>query len=128
MIEIPVFADEGFDEEGNCNLCGECKFQERLKTDDWPSGRVEYADPCLGVLPGVKFACCGHGLNQGYIFFEDDTTVRFVMTSAEKRHDGKGNPVQYEDGFIPIPPVVTDVVAENTEFEEHATLVHVRYD
>ena len=36
--------------------------------------RVEYVDPCLGVLPGVAFACCGHGGN-GYIAFENGTTV-----------------------------------------------------
>ena len=35
-------------------------------------------DPCFGWLPGVKFACCGHGFRgQGYITFDDDTEVRW---------------------------------------------------
>jgi hypothetical protein len=34
-------------------------------------------DPCLGVLPGVRFACCGHGMRYlAYIGFKDGTTVR----------------------------------------------------
>jgi hypothetical protein len=32
-------------------------------------------DPCLGTLPGVVGACCGHGVNQGFICFEDGTIV-----------------------------------------------------
>jgi hypothetical protein len=38
------------------------------------------ADPCLGVLPGVLYACCGHGdkpFKSGYIAFENGVTVRF---------------------------------------------------
>lgn len=37
-------------------------------------------DPCIGELPGVKFACCGHGGNGaylGYIHFVNGVTVRF---------------------------------------------------
>ncbi|RTL01285.1 MAG: hypothetical protein EKK57_05050 [Proteobacteria bacterium] len=34
-------------------------------------------DPCLGKLPGVKAACCGHGVCDGYIFFENGTIIRF---------------------------------------------------
>lgn len=33
-------------------------------------------DPCLGKLPGVKNACCGHGLVDGYIQFENGKVVR----------------------------------------------------
>ena len=36
-------------------------------------------DPCIANLPGVKFACCGHGVEQGYITFEDNRTIRFKM-------------------------------------------------
>lgn len=28
-------------------------------------------DACLGKLPGVKNACCGHGLKDGYIQFNN---------------------------------------------------------
>ena len=41
-------------------------------------------DPCLGELPGVDFACCGHGghpgttmTGSGYIDFSNGKTVRF---------------------------------------------------
>jgi len=34
-------------------------------------------DPCIKDLPGVRFACCGHGVGEGYIFFEDGRVIRF---------------------------------------------------
>jgi hypothetical protein len=34
-----------------------------------------HPDPCLGKLPGVRFACCGHGKDYGYIVFENGTVV-----------------------------------------------------
>jgi hypothetical protein len=33
-------------------------------------------DACIADLPGVKFACCGHGFQDGYIQFEDGRTWR----------------------------------------------------
>lgn len=53
-------------------VCPECQL---------PRG-ADRCDPCLGKLPGVLFACCGHGgktkvNSEGYIFFENGTTVRF---------------------------------------------------
>lgn len=33
-------------------------------------------DPCLGKLPGVKNACCGHG-GDGYIQFENGVIIEF---------------------------------------------------
>jgi hypothetical protein len=35
------------------------------------------ADPCMGSLPGVKLACCGHGSGQGYIMFENGASLVF---------------------------------------------------
>ena len=32
-------------------------------------------DPCLGNLPGVKYACCGHGKGKGYIVFENGIKI-----------------------------------------------------
>jgi len=37
--------------------------------------RKPVPDPCMGMLPGVVGACCGHGFNQGYIGFEDGTFI-----------------------------------------------------
>lgn len=28
-------------------------------------------DACVGTLPGVKAACCGHGVSTPYVLFED---------------------------------------------------------
>jgi len=34
-------------------------------------------DPCLGVLPGVDNACCGHGVpSQAYIRFTNGVTIK----------------------------------------------------
>lgn len=44
------------DEERACTACGQCA-PDRLAPD-----------PCLGLLPGVYAACCGHGLlNSAYV-------------------------------------------------------------
>ncbi len=37
---------------------------------------IEGHDACLANLPGVKNACCGHGVADGYIQFMDGRTVR----------------------------------------------------
>ncbi len=57
-----------------CPLCGLCR-----KRDNGP-------DPCLGELPGVDYACCGHGgmgNSPGYISFSNGTTVRFSMCTVD---------------------------------------------
>lgn len=33
-------------------------------------------DPCLGTLPGVKFACCGHGQGGSYVMFRGGKVIR----------------------------------------------------
>jgi len=44
-------------------------------------------DPCIANLPGVVAACCGHGVETGYVMFEDGRTIR-------------GNfDFQWEDGY-----------------------------
>ena len=40
-------------------------------------------DPCIENLPGVDFACCGHGQHSGYISFEDGTVIRFIPVCVE---------------------------------------------
>lgn len=32
-------------------------------------------DPCLGHLPGVRNACCGHGVDTPYIQFENGVLI-----------------------------------------------------
>lgn len=43
-------------------------------------------DPCLGMLPGVRFACCGHGGPGGYIAFDNGTTIRFPRMTSDDVH------------------------------------------
>jgi hypothetical protein len=48
-------------------------------------------DPCIGKLPGVLFACCGHGgktpgnCPDGYILFENGVAVRFTRLTQVTR-------------------------------------------
>lgn len=51
-------------------------------------------DPCLGKLPGVKFACCGHGVNDGYIMFDNGRIIRFDSN------------IQVEQGIANKPPIL----------------------
>lgn len=38
----------------------------------------EKEDACLGHLPGVRNACCGHGLYKGSIEFDNGTIIEFT--------------------------------------------------
>jgi len=44
-------------------------------------------DPCIANLPGVEYACCGHGLpnKQGYITFENGIVIRGNFKMEKKR-------------------------------------------
>lgn len=44
-------------------------------------------DPCLGILPGVLSACCGHGTHNGYIAFENGMIIRGRFTAIEQTGD-----------------------------------------
>lgn len=57
--------EDGYTRAGNCRLC---KMQ---RTD-------EDHDPCIANLPGVLYACCGHGIEPAYIKFEDGRVLRFT--------------------------------------------------
>ena len=47
--------------------CGHCGL----------SNTTEGHDGCLGSLPGVMNACCGHGnINEAYVQFDDGVIVR----------------------------------------------------
>lgn len=53
---------------------------------EWPQGRCALCgvertaayghDPCIANLPGVEFACCGHGIEPGYVKFIDGRVIR----------------------------------------------------
>ena len=41
-------------------------------------------DPCIANLPGVKYACCGHGVRTGYVKFTDGRTIDGHFTEKEQ--------------------------------------------
>ena len=43
-------------------------------------------DPCIENLPGVDFACCGHGKSGGYVSFKNGTVIRFIPLCIETWH------------------------------------------
>lgn len=51
--------------KGICNKC-----QQEYVAGEEP-------DPCLGALPGIEEACCGHGVTgKAYAKFQDGTVLR----------------------------------------------------
>ena len=75
--EVPI------DEERPCVKCGEMPTEKGH-------------DPCIAGLPGVENACCGHGVQRGYVSFENGTTIRGRFTKVRRKggsninfnHDG----------------------------------------
>lgn len=62
-----VYEDTKEPTAGNDRNCGHCG-KENTK---------EGYDGCLGALPGVKNACCGHDVRgEAYIVFDSGLTVR----------------------------------------------------
>ncbi len=54
-----------------CKVCGQ------LPT---PEGH----DACLGTLPGVSAACCGHGKTEGYVMFDSGQVIRGTFEHAPR--------------------------------------------
>jgi hypothetical protein len=59
-----------------------------------PRPRTEAPDPCLGWLPGVKFACCGHGSSRMCYVMTEDGTVR-GEEAREKLRELGGTPAEF---------------------------------
>lgn len=51
-------------------------------------------DPCLSFLPGVKFACCGHGDGEGYISFVNGVRVGFAGPTTVCRYNDLAEPLE----------------------------------
>lgn len=49
--------DEIFDDGRPCKRCGKHPTKEGY-------------DACLGYIKGAKHACCGHGIEKGYIIYD----------------------------------------------------------
>lgn len=57
----PHISDEALALAWPCRACG------ALEPD-----RETGHDPCIKNLPGVQYACCGHGRGEGYVMFDGD--------------------------------------------------------
>ena len=88
------YSDTGEATEGNERTCGHCG------KGNTPEGH----DGCLGTLPGVKNACCGHGEpNTAYAMLVDGRDLRgqeAMRFFASQRPDDTG----LIHGSIPQPP------------------------
>jgi hypothetical protein len=58
-------------------VCGVCKRAYMPYYED---------DRCIAGLPGVRFACCGHGVGEGYINFDNGVVLRFSGLRVEKHN------------------------------------------
>jgi hypothetical protein len=70
MLSKETMAFRNHEPGSRCPVC---------KLERTPEGH----DPCLGTLPGVKFACCGHGYKRGYIYFTNGIIIRFRSEAIE---------------------------------------------
>jgi hypothetical protein len=66
--------EDWFDRKIPCKHCG------RRKTG--------YHDPCIENLPGVDYACCGHGAGPGYVAFSNGVVIRGFFDHVIKPKSG----------------------------------------
>ncbi|MGB7968246.1 MAG: hypothetical protein WCF28_01595 [Methanobacterium sp.] len=77
-----LIIENHLDQSGNRNPCVKCG---KLPTK-------EDHDACIGTLPGVIDACCGHGVKEAYINFENGLTLRgslvmeFVQANLKNKY------------------------------------------
>lgn len=81
-----IYKDDGTDIPANGGEIRPCKKCGALFT--LGEGEV---DPCLGVLPGVSNACCGHGIrSRSYVCFTNGVVLKgFVVEKSVKKHKVK---------------------------------------
>lgn len=64
-------------------------------------------DHCINNLPGVKYACCGHGRSEGYILFNGGRIIRGIFTSIEN-HNATSKKDKYITRFKKITKFLTN--------------------
>jgi len=71
-------------------------------------GIEDGADGCLGILPGVSSACCGHGLEPGYIVFNHDSNGNRLcwVNKDDKPIFGTPTEEEFENGNFQIFPKI----------------------
>jgi hypothetical protein len=74
------------DEDGETRYCedGTPWYQRKPCVRCGRSADEDGHDPCLADIPGAQFACCGHGIKEGYIkYAETPETVRIIHLSKD---------------------------------------------
>ena len=72
-----------------CCECGMTGYlDDKLKSKE---------DPCLGQLPGVRSACCGHGKSRGYIKMNNGIEIYFDTNNIERVDNGF---IEFNNGAI----------------------------
>lgn len=88
----PIYWDE---QTGCWRFCDTCERTDETWGDRpcghcglYGSSNSGEPDPCLGMLPGVTNACCGHGdPDEAYICFQGGLVIRgFCVDRLHQRH------------------------------------------
>jgi len=45
-------------------------------------------DPCIANLPGVEYACCGHGVCEGYAMFINGIVLKGAFYKKQEQDNG----------------------------------------
>jgi hypothetical protein len=88
-----------------------CKLCKRTWKRDQP-------DPCLGKLPGVISACCGHGIENGYIVFANNVSVAIEASRVGRfvtDRKGQSKVLNYVDSIKTIGKMSREQIREQIE-------------
>ena len=79
-------------------MCGDCdtlfdfdleklpiQHPEKFKCSHCKLQSVNGHDPCISDLPGVRYACCGHGKEDAYIMLESGHIIRGKFDHVERQ-------------------------------------------
>ena len=87
-------------------------------------------DPCLGELPGVEYACCGHGGRDGYIIFSNNLEIRFTTRLVTRLGESYVHHTVVEYGeCVPVwgrSPVVDQVEFGEVDYWLHQAVLQDR--
>ena len=73
--DVTIYSDWVYEDNGEPNSEYNYSLRKCPKCNMSPT--EEGHDPCIANLPGVKFACCGHGVERAYIMLNTGECYRF---------------------------------------------------
>lgn len=77
------------DKDGVTRYCDDLSVLDRnnlrpcVKCGGDPN-KTDGHDPCIAGLPGVRNACCGHGIDEAYIEFDDGRVAHGEITVSKR--------------------------------------------